>query len=297
MKQIKHTRPITVKMIRKVISVFYQIKSKRYQYHYKKCATIYGLNPGETRPIPIVASLTTFPARIESVALTIKSLMDQSMKPDKIVLYLGEDVREVPDSLEQLKPYGLEIHFVPGNLKPHKKYFYALEEYPEAILITADDDIMYDRRFIEVLYACHLRNPGAVVAHRVHKMLKQDVELLPYAEWSYEDWSMPNKPSFSLFATGCAGVLYPPGSICRSSNDLQDIVEYCLNADDVWLKFKELEHSVPVVWTGRRGYMEIREHQRTGLAQTNVNAGGNDSYIDAMQQLTGILLRDYAAEN
>ena len=296
MKQIKRKRPITVKMIRKVLSFLYQVKSKCYQNCYKNCTTTYGLNQEETRPIPIVVSLTTFPARIESVALTIKSLMNQSMKPDKIVLYLGEDVREVPDSLEQLKPYGLEIHFVPGNLKPHKKYFYALEEYPEALLITADDDIMYDRRFLEVLYACHLRHPGAVVAHRVHRMLRQNGELLPYSAWSYEDWSMPDQPSLSLFATGCAGILYPPGCIAKESGDQENIIRYCLNADDVWLKFKELDRGVPVVWTGRRGFMEVRVHQRTGLAQSNVNAGGNDSYIAAMQRLTGIMLRDYAGE-
>ena len=62
------------------------------------------------RRMKLICTLTTFPDRIDSVQYTIKSLFNQSMKPDKIVLWLAEsefNVFEFPDSIKQLQKRGL----------------------------------------------------------------------------------------------------------------------------------------------------------------------------------------------
>lgn len=68
----------------------YQALSKRARRHIKKLPFgKLGLNDAPRR-MKLICTLTTFPDRIDSVQYTIKSLFNQSMKPDKIVLWLAE---------------------------------------------------------------------------------------------------------------------------------------------------------------------------------------------------------------
>ena len=59
----------------------------------------------------IVVSLTTYPKRIDTLHLTIKSLMAQSRPPEKVLLYLGDDVEDklITKDLRHLVGKGLEI--------------------------------------------------------------------------------------------------------------------------------------------------------------------------------------------
>ena len=59
----------------------------------------------------IIVSLTTFPARIGYVHLAIKSLLHQTKRPNKVILWLGEEFfpegeNNLPESLLELKPLG-----------------------------------------------------------------------------------------------------------------------------------------------------------------------------------------------
>ena len=80
------------------------------------------------------------------------------MPPDAIILYLDDDVEELPDSLRKLEKYGLQIEWRPGRIKPHKKYYYAIKEHPDDIVVTVDDDVMYPAELIESLYKTHRRS-------------------------------------------------------------------------------------------------------------------------------------------
>ena len=94
----------------------------------------------------LIVSLTSFPARIELVWMTIASLMNQTMKPKKIILWLSEEQfqteESIPQTLLALRKRGLEIRFC-EDIKPHKKYFHTMQEYPDDIVVTVDDDIFY----------------------------------------------------------------------------------------------------------------------------------------------------------
>ena len=82
--------------------------------------------------------MTSYPARISYVHLAIKSLMLQSYKPDRIILWLAEEqfpTKELPKELTDLCQYGLEIRFV-EDLYGHKKYFYIFLRYLEKLSKT-----------------------------------------------------------------------------------------------------------------------------------------------------------------
>ena len=108
----------------------------------------FGLNT-EKRDRLYIVSLTSFPARIDDIWVTIEILLRQTFKPDKIILWLAQNqfpsTKAIPESLFQLLDRGLTIEFCEEDLRAHKKYFYAFQQYPDANIITVDDDLYYDR--------------------------------------------------------------------------------------------------------------------------------------------------------
>ena len=94
----------------------------------------------------IIVSLTSYPSRLQKLHYVIRSLLHQKMSPYKIILYLGSDTKDsdIPYSLKKLQKYNFEIKKNYEDLKPHKKYFYAMQEFSDKIIITVDDDLIYD---------------------------------------------------------------------------------------------------------------------------------------------------------
>lgn len=84
---------------RKIFSLLYQIKIIINQD--------YNLNTSN-RTEKIIISLTSYPKRFHAVYYAIRSIMLQSVKPDKIVLYLDSNVSEdmLPKRLKALQAKG-----------------------------------------------------------------------------------------------------------------------------------------------------------------------------------------------
>ena len=108
----------------------------------------------------LIVSLTSWPGRITSVADVIENLLLQTRLPNAIVLYLAEEQfpkREaaLPEALLALLHEGkAELRWCAEDLKPHKKYFYAMQEFPEDLVVTVDDDLRYPPEMLEQLYRC-----------------------------------------------------------------------------------------------------------------------------------------------
>ena len=65
----------------------------------------------------------------------LQQVMEQ-FKPDRIIVWLGSDTKEsdLTKGMLSLKEYGVEYRFDKElNLKPHKKYIYAIQEFPDDI--------------------------------------------------------------------------------------------------------------------------------------------------------------------
>ena len=200
----------------------------------------FGCN-SEPRDVKIVMSLTTIPARIEEVSKTLLPLMKQTMKPDRILLWLTPEefpggAAKLPKSLLKLTERGLEIKWG-ENLRPHTKYYHTFKECPNDIVITVDDDVVYSHDLVARLYASYKRFPNCVSALRAHLMtFMEDGTMKPYRDWVHECGDFINTPLMSLFATGVGGVLYPPGVMPKETLNRTKLVQTSLYADDVWLK-------------------------------------------------------------
>lgn len=201
----------------------------------------------------LIVSMTSYPGRIEMLGPVLDSLYDQDRKADEILLWLARE--EFPNLEQDLPEYLVELCAQKrltirwcDNLKPHKKYFYALQEYTEDLIVTVDDDLLYAPNLLSSLYSSYLQHPQAVSAVRVHLMLlSEENTILPYNTWIRETDCCLHTPSMQLFATGGAGTLYPPMLFRKEFFDKNAINELCPLADDLWLKAMELISGVPVV--------------------------------------------------
>ncbi|MBF4983072.1 glycosyl transferase, partial [Nonlabens mediterrranea] len=115
--------------------------------------------------IPVIITLTTIPSRIGTLHLTIRSLILQDAQPEKIVLWLNDDYKnKVPKNLEKLVGDIFEIRFSP-YLFSHRKLIHSLEAFPDKILVTSDDDLIYPSETLGNLYQSHLQQHDLVVVN------------------------------------------------------------------------------------------------------------------------------------
>lgn len=247
----------------------------------------------------VIVSLTSFTPRLNKLHIVIKSLLRQKYQPLKIILYLANDVNvnNIPKKLLKLtKTNKFEIKTGYENLKPHKKYFFVIQEYPESIIITVDDDLIYDKNLIKDLYLCYKKNPNSVIARRVNLITKdKNGNLNKYSNWIWEYKENTNS-SFDLLATGCGGVLYPPKIFSNEIFNKEIIYKYCLNTDDIWLKFMELKNNIPVTFTNSKVVhpLSIRNSQETALMNENTTGKNrNDESIENLQKALNIQLLNF----
>ncbi len=247
-----------------------------------------GINQEEERDAKIILSLKTYNKRYETIGITLKSLLLQTVKPDRIVVWLDEDIpeNEITEEMHNFEQYGIEYKHRNLDLKAHGKYFYAMQEFPNDIIITVDDDIIYPKNLIEVLLKANKKYPKAVCARRVHLMtFDHKKRLKKYDEWKYEYRGLTS-PSYLLCATGGAGTLYPPYTLPKEAFNAENIKLYCESADDLWLKIMEVFNGVKVVWA--KNYLvlprSVKGSQKYALCERNVVEGENDVYIKKLQE-------------
>jgi hypothetical protein len=103
----------------------------------------------------IIVSLTSWKKRIQNVPMVIQSILTGTKPPDKIVLNLSTDEfllkdKELPTYLLMLKETNkIEINWVKENTKAFKKIIPTMKLYPESVVISIDDDIIYPEFFLE----------------------------------------------------------------------------------------------------------------------------------------------------
>ena len=240
----------------------------------------------------VIVSFTSYPKRIAGVTKVLDSLSVQTYKPDRIILYLSEEQfggRKIPIDLSPYAAHGFELRWCRGDMKSHKKYLYALQEYPDNYVITVDDDFYYDSCMVEEFVRNTQCFPGAVLARRSHLMTSyREGDIAAYEKWWGECLHYVGTPRMDLFAVGCGGVLSPPHIFDSEVFHEEYIRKYCPYADDVWLKVMELLRGVPVVQVKTR-YWDVADlkYAQNGLCQ-NVNGnGGNDRQLKNLLELYG----------
>ncbi len=187
-------------------------------------------------PTEIIISLTSYPARIKTVNQAIESLLNQTMKADKVILWLAPEQfpnkeKDLPEQLLALCDKGLTIDWY-HDIKSYKKLIPTLKKYPEAIIVTADDDLLYDKNWLERLYISYCKKNNVIWAHRIHKITMNKFQILPYKKWNFS--INTNNAQYGNFCTTGGGVLYPPYCLYKDVLDEDKFMSLSPNADDIW---------------------------------------------------------------
>jgi hypothetical protein len=239
-----------------------------------------------------VVSLTTYGPRIDTVHLTIESIGRGRLKPSRLVLWLDDARRfnDLPEGLKRLQARGLEIYLT-DNLGPHTKYYpyVASKAHHDAPLVTADDDIVYPRWWLQRLSAAYQAAPDQISCYRAH-VVALDAKagragggvaaILPYGSWPPCD---SREPRWRHFATGVSGVIYPPRFLDFMHAEGDAFKACCPKADDIWLHAMALRAGLRVRQIGRlpRYFEGLPGTHDQGLVHFNSFSGGNDRQIAA----------------
>lgn len=227
------------------------VKDKiRYNYAFRWCwqwfrpkpayyhrVTEYGLNKKEKRDVPLIVSLTSYPARIKAVSYTIESILTQECQPDKVILWLAEEQfpnkeKDLPHRLLRLKKYGLEIGWCKDDIRSFKKLVPALKQFSDASIVTADDDVYYPPTWLGKLYSAYKANPQRVCCNRGNRVTFVDGFPLPYNSWGEDNLYGPAY-GLDILMTGVGGVLYPPHCLYKDVTTA-DFMSLARDADDIW---------------------------------------------------------------
>lgn len=257
--------------IPKVSGAIYKIITKLQMNTLEKLTlTEIGINQ-KVRDKQVTVTLTTYADRVNTVHYTIRTLLNQTYKPDRVILWLADEFRdaELPKELLELEKFGLTIRYC-EELRSHKKYYFAMQEFPEDIIITADDDIIYPENQIEKLIKVSGRFPGCVVANEAKKLVfDKKFELLYQQNEGSASFGMT--PDVMLLPIGCGCILYPPHCLDKEVFNKENIKGLAYTADDLWLKAMEIRNGVKAVKTAKwiRTLSCIEGSQKTHLAQVN----------------------------
>lgn len=224
--------------------------------------------------LPVIVTLTSIPSRLKKVHITIRSILSQSKPPKKIILWLNEkDQNSIPKSLKVLEGNIFEIRFTPHTCS-HKKLIHTLELYPDDILITCDDDFIYDYHWLEKLYTTHLENPKCVVANHTRQIqFDENHNLLEYKKWAFNN----PKREKAILAIGAGGVLYPPHSLSPITTNLELALELAPKADDLWFKAMSLLQGTRVIQEPNppKNLIPVAGTQKISLKKENVDKNRN----------------------
>lgn len=225
----------------------------------------------------IIISLTSFKPRLPFIGMCLETLYNQSLKADKIVLTLYKnDVRYIPFNVKRdIESGKLELLICDEDIKSHKKYYYVMQKYPNDIIITVDDDMLYEDDIVSSLYETYLKYPDCVCGRRCHK-----INGCFYKDW-IKECSTVLEPSMEIMASGNGGILYPPNILKIEELDINTIYD-CINSDDILLKWIQKKNGTLVKWVENNKIHPTKNKMMLmtpQLSDVNVVRCGNDEYL------------------
>ena len=195
-------------------------------------------------PGALMINLTSFPKRYRHLHLTLKSLLLQTITADQVNLWLfKEDIADLPEQVTELQQHGLTIKAVDNDTRSYKKLIPALQQYPDAFHVTADDDIYYRPDWLATMSNAYEPDTKEVLCWRAHRITRaNDGQPKPYRRW--EPKTERRGPTRDLFFTSGGGVLFPPGCMDKRVTDIELALQLAPYADDLWwYTMVRLQHS------------------------------------------------------
>lgn len=232
----------------------------------------------------VPVSLASWTPRAETLPLVLLSLLEQSLRPSTIHVWLCPEDRGMLARTQRafFVEHGVQFHEV-ENIGPHKKWLPLIESGHEEPFVVVDDDIYYPRDCYEALVTEGAEHRDEIVSHRCHRMiLKANMMPESYSLWE-KGVSCQRRSSHNLFPVGCGGIFVRPDALSEQFRDRSLISELCPRADDIWLKAAYIQSGFKC---RKSCYdfpcLEYPGTTQSGLALKNVDQNENDKQLNAV---------------
>ena len=265
-------------MIREILNRIYSFQIKEQLFcdlfigiHISSLSGYQGTNTGITRNIPVIVSLHADSKDYNKLPITIYSLLNQSKKPDKLILWLddSENLQNLPYEITQFIKNGLEIKFV-KFLNNYTSTYYSIKNFPEAINVTAENCYYYRHHWLKKLYLSYASHTEDIHVHLAHQIKVKENKIISSEHW--DNFVNKETASFSNILDKRGGVLYPPN--CFGKDFLRD---------DIFLKHVPINDNL-WYWT-----MALLYNRKIRVAKNHIKFTLTTSYL---KQFKNYFLKD-----
>jgi hypothetical protein len=181
----------------------------------------------------VIVSMSILPSRLGSIQRVINGVLNQSLKPDKIILYLPKTFKRKNKENDWTgldKISGVSTRLV-EDVGPATKLWYALEEFWEedVRIITLDDDMLVPTNWLENLinYSDEYPNHSLGYTGRILNGLK-------YNQSRKIHCTKISKELEVDLLLGVTGVLYKPKFFKKDVFKSFSPNEHMFYTDDIW---------------------------------------------------------------
>ena len=263
-----------------------------------------GITEDKIAETDVIVSLTTHGYRINDVYLAIESIMQGTVLPNRIILWISDERKDVPlpITLQNQVKRGLEVRYC-KDIRAYTKLVPTLKEFPESAIVTIDDDIIYPIEMLEHLVNAYNSSHDCICARWIRPIPENLFEkYTSMLNWHGVTSLVADSPL--LFFEGFGGVLYPPHSLDDEVFNEDVFLDICKYADDIWFNAMSLKKGTKVRYANPRPglleYMSNPNVQSIGLR--NVNMKGevlNDVQFKAVYERYGLfnLIKEFATNS
>lgn len=243
----------------------------------------------EPRDIKLVFTLTSFPDRIETVQYTLRTLFNQSMKPDRVILWLAEDEFqniELPQSIKDFQDVGLEVRYC-ENMYEHKRYYKLVPEQKEnELLVMFDDDILFPKYLVERLYDKWEKYPDCIVCERGQVMTLVDKRVMCPGRWPTTSAIGVDNPSFRVMPSPGGGCIVPYNALHKDAVNPEIIDECALKVGDLWLMFMAVANDTKVIrpHKNHRTFIQYEDVQTVQIGRDSIYQGRYDKTFELLSK-------------
>lgn len=228
-----------------------------------------------------IVSLTSWKPRFPIIIDALNSILSGDIIPDRIVLVITKNELDyLPVEIKELeKNKKIEI-LESKDIGSHKKLIPVMIKYPDADIITIDDDWIYGSSFVSNLIEKHKQYPNVILCNWCLRIkLNEDGNLMPYNYWHKN--IQDGYSDIDLFPMSGAGALWPAHCFDISKPDLNELYK-CPNADDIYNKVLMIRNNI----NAKKIFCDCHPNpshydiiSSTALANINVSNFKNNTYI------------------
>uniref|UniRef100_A0A6C0BTV6 Glycosyltransferase 2-like domain-containing protein n=1 Tax=viral metagenome TaxID=1070528 RepID=A0A6C0BTV6_9ZZZZ len=194
--------------------------------------------------LPIYVSITSIYKNQNPLYETLKSILIQTIPPDKIFIYLSEEPYILDDGFIDKKitdnnllnlinnTPNIELNWV-KNIGSYRKLLPLLKDKwkEDCIIITFDDDTIYNNNLIKNLINDYNNNKCVIGYSGFTPTFRE------FKDFNYLKRGLTHNVSLYNFLTGKGGILYKPDFFHKTENLIfneEIFLNTCDKQDDVW---------------------------------------------------------------